>query len=147
MAPEEEHTITPSAPKTVKYAVPSFAVHCRDCERILGDRHENVNRWLDELFRMKGPTHRRLRHHTRGIQLAQQLFGIEGAKAAIVHVVRDCGHVPDDSDYVSDPCFVDDDAVWVFTNDVSEDVWQQFRRKVHDECDRLLQSNKGSNVI
>jgi hypothetical protein len=92
--------------EAVKYAVPSFDVHCRDCERILGDRHEKVNRWLDELFRMKGPAHRKLRHHAHGIQLAQQLFGIEGAKAAIVHVVRDCGHVPNDSDYVSDPCLV-----------------------------------------
>jgi hypothetical protein len=123
--------------------VPSFQVHCRDCERILGDRHEKVNRWLDELFRVKGPAHRKLRHHTRGIQLAQQLFGIEGAKAALVHVVRDCGHVPDDGDYVSDPCFVDDDAVWAFTNDVSEEVWQQFRRRVNEEWERYCSPPSG----
>jgi hypothetical protein len=28
-----------------------FNDHCRDCERMLGDKHENVNHWMDELFR------------------------------------------------------------------------------------------------
>src|SRR5208337_3226703 len=68
--------------------------HCRDCERLLGDRHENVNRWMDELFRRYGPRHRRHRHCWHGVREAKRLFGEAGAKAAIAHIVRDCGAVP-----------------------------------------------------
>jgi hypothetical protein len=71
-----------------------FEQHCRDCELILGDRHEDVNRWIDELFRQFGADHRGYRHHWRGVQEAKRLFGEGGAKAAIVHIVRDCGDVP-----------------------------------------------------
>ena|SRR5208337_3335826 len=71
-----------------------FEQHCRDCELILGERHESVNRWIDELFRQFGPRHRPYRHHWRGVRDAKEKFGEEGAKAAIVHIVRDCGDVP-----------------------------------------------------
>jgi hypothetical protein len=74
-------------------------LHCRDCEAILGDRHEAVNRWIDELFSLFGPQHRRYRHHWRGVREAEALFGKEGARAAIVHIVRDCGGVPTDRSY------------------------------------------------
>ena len=73
--------------------------HCRDCYRLLGDRYENVNQWMDELFRKYGPRHRRHRHHWRGVVEAKRLFGEAGAKAAIVHIVRDCGGVPDQRTY------------------------------------------------
>jgi hypothetical protein len=73
--------------------------HCRDCERILGNKHEDVNRWMDELFRQYGPKHRKHRHCWAGVREAQRLFGDEGAKAAIVHIVRDCGSVPRQRDY------------------------------------------------
>ena len=76
-----------------------FEDHCRDCERILGDKHENVNRWMDELFRQYGPRHRRHRHCWAGVREAKRLFGAVGAKAAIVHIVRDCGAVPDQRTY------------------------------------------------
>src|SRR5271154_6168755 len=76
-----------------------FNDHCRDCERLLGDRHEIVNHWMDELFRKEGPKHRRHRHCWKGVREARQLFGLEGAKAAIVHIVRDCGGVPDQRTY------------------------------------------------
>jgi len=71
-----------------------FDEHCRDCERLLGDRHEKVNRWIDELFAKHGPEHRRYRHHGGGVREAQKKFGGDAAKAAIVHIVRDCGRVP-----------------------------------------------------
>ena len=76
-----------------------FEDHCRDCERILGAKHEDVNRWMDELFRQYGPRHRRHRHCWSGVREARKLFGAEGAKAAIVHIVRDCGGVPDQRTY------------------------------------------------
>jgi hypothetical protein len=77
----------------------TFDQHCRDCERLLGDRHETVNHWMDEFFRKFGPHHRRFRHHWDGVREARVLFGDAGATAAIVHIVRDCGEVPKRRDY------------------------------------------------
>jgi hypothetical protein len=76
-----------------------FEDHCRDCERILGGRREDVNRWMDELFRQHGPRHRKFRHCWHGVCEARKIFGAEGAKAAIIHIVRDCGAVPDQRVY------------------------------------------------
>lgn len=71
----------------------TFEQHCKECETILGHRHEAVNRWLDGLFWKLGPGHRRMRHRSSGVRMASELFGIDGAKAAVVHIVRDCGKV------------------------------------------------------
>jgi hypothetical protein len=77
----------------------SFDEHCRDCERILGDRCEEVNHWLDAGFKRFGPLHRFWRHHSRGVDEAEKLFGVLGRKAAIVHIMKDCGHVPSTRDW------------------------------------------------
>jgi hypothetical protein len=77
----------------------SFEEHCRDCERILGNRCEPVNRWLDEKFRQFGPLHRFSRHHWRGVDEAGKLWGEIGRKAAIIHILKDCGWVPTARDW------------------------------------------------
>ena len=38
-----------------------FEEHCADCERELGERFEQVNGWLDELFEFVGSDHRGFR--------------------------------------------------------------------------------------
>lgn len=76
-----------------------FEDHCKDCERILGNKREDVNRWMDELFKRHGPKHRRFRHCWHGVREALKLFGKEGAKAAVIHIVRDCGGVPSQRTY------------------------------------------------
>lgn len=76
-----------------------FDEHCRDCERLIGDRCEPVNRWMDELFRKFGPLHRFARHHWRGVDEAGKLFGPNGRRAAIVHILKDCGHIPTDREW------------------------------------------------
>ena len=68
--------------------------HCRDCERIIGDRCEEVNHWMDACFKEHGPMHRFVRHHWRGVDEAGKLFGAVGRKAAIIHILKDCGQVP-----------------------------------------------------
>jgi hypothetical protein len=77
----------------------SFEQHCDDCERLLGDRHEAVNRWLDDGFAKYGGNHRFLKHHRRGVVQAGLHFGADARKAALVHVLRDCGRVPLPRDY------------------------------------------------
>lgn len=77
-----------------------FEDHCSDCELILGNRHEEVNHWIDELFRQFGPSHRKFRHHEDGVNQAQRKFGGDAWKAAVVHIVRDCGYVPKETDYL-----------------------------------------------
>lgn len=73
--------------------------HCNDCLRILGDKCEEVNRWMDELFKAAGPRHRYVRHHWEGVDKAEELFGPLGRAAAIVHIMKDCGHIPHADDY------------------------------------------------
>ena len=77
----------------------SFEEHCRDCERLLGDRCESVNRWLDAKFHEYREQHRFARHHWRGVKEAEALFGALGRKAAIVHILKDCGFIPRTRDW------------------------------------------------
>jgi hypothetical protein len=71
----------------------------RDCEAFLGAPHEDVNRWMDEFFATAGSKHRKFRHHWEGIREARTLFGEEGAKAATIHILRDCRNIPSAEDY------------------------------------------------
>jgi hypothetical protein len=111
-----------------------FEDHCRDCERILGNKREDVNRWMDELFKQFGPRHRRHRHCWRGVRDALKLFGLEGAKAAIVHIVRDCGEVPNQRTY-------DETALGIvlapeFMASDSESAQKSFAEVVNKEFER-----------
>lgn len=77
----------------------AFKEHCDDCEHFLGDRCVDVNRWLDAEFKKYGPLHRFSRHHNLGIDEAGKLFGEIGRKAAIVHILKDCGHIPTEQEW------------------------------------------------
>jgi len=77
----------------------SLEQHMKDCERFFGAPFEEVNRWMDEFFATAGANHRKYRHHWEGIREAGELFGADGARAAIVHVLRDCRNIPSQEDY------------------------------------------------
>ena len=79
--------------------MPAFEEHCRDCEYLIGDRCEEVNRWIDELFTHIGPKHRAVRHHREGVAIAAMMYGPVGRKAAVIHILKDCGHIPVAADY------------------------------------------------
>lgn len=115
----------------------SFERHCRDCEIILGDRHEAVNRWLDSYFATMGSDHRRRLHHTEGVREAVELFGIEGAKAAVIHVVRDCGRVPQEHEYHTgfSPC------VEMISAGSGEQGIAVLTKKVEEEIKRIFGSD------
>jgi hypothetical protein len=49
---------------------------------------------MDAEFRVHGPFHRFSRHHTKGVEEAGLRFGPLGRKAAIIHIMKDCGHIP-----------------------------------------------------
>lgn len=74
--------------------MPAFEEHARDCERILGQRCESVNHWIDEGARRFGVLHRFWRHHEPGVEEAGIIYGPWGALAALVHILKDCGHIP-----------------------------------------------------
>ena len=89
----------------------SFEEHCKECKEKLGERYEEVHRWLDEFAfsALYGMKHRRVRHHQAGINQAARLFGPDAAKAALLHVLADLkeegwkegDHFPqDERDYV-----------------------------------------------
>jgi hypothetical protein len=75
--------------------------HESDCIRWLGSPFRAVHEWLDHFATIQGPTHRAARHHVEGINQARRLFGEQGAKAAIVHILRDCRNIPRQGDYNS----------------------------------------------
>ena len=115
----------------------SFEQHCNDCERLLGLCYEEVNHWMDEYFRTHGPYHRQFRHHWDGVKQVHKLYGRDWAKAVIIHIVRDCGGVPNKSDYRS--------AVMVFIRppeelmyDGTEKAAVKFQAVVEEEWQKLM---------
>lgn len=73
--------------------------HCDDCVAELGEPFEKVHDWLDELFSMLGPKHRSARHHTGGVAKVREMWGDRAARAAEIHIKRDCiGHIPSPSE-------------------------------------------------
>lgn len=110
-----------------------FEDHCRDCERLLGDKHENVNRWIDELFKLYGPKHRRHRHCWKGVREARQLFGDLGAKAAIVHIVRDCGAVPAQRTYDEQNLGIVLAPEYLIYDGLNETALEKFKKAVEED--------------
>lgn len=66
-----------------------FKEHCADCEAALGDPHERVHLWLDELFKKLGSKHRAERHHREGVEEVRRMWGDEAATAAEIHIRKD----------------------------------------------------------
>ena len=110
-----------------------FEDHCRDCERLLGDKHENVNRCIDELFKQYGPKHRRHRHCWKGVREARQLFGDLGAKAAIVHIVRDCGAVPAQRTYDEQSLGIVLAPEYLIYDGLNETALEKFKKAVEED--------------
>lgn len=135
-----------------------FLEHCRDCKALLGYQYEQVHAWMDAGFARLGPRHRFERHHIEGVRKVEALFGWEAAKAAIIHIVRDCGHVPAAADYppldhhgVSDNGYAVDVLGIALENNeykplpemlaydsLTETARQRFRCQVEKEWARLL---------
>jgi len=113
-----------------------FEDHCRDCERLLGDRHENVNRWMDELFKLYAANHRRHRHCWKGVREARHLFGEQGARAAIVHIVRDCGEVPRQRDYDKHNLGIVIAPEYLIYDGLDEKAFEKFGRAVFAEFEK-----------
>jgi hypothetical protein len=79
----------------------SLSQHMKDCNHLIGDPCEDVNRWMDEFFTEFGAGHRFKRHHREGVEAAQEIFGERGRRAAIVHILRDCRNIPREKDYAN----------------------------------------------
>jgi hypothetical protein len=43
--------------------------------------------------------HRKFLHHKEGIEYVTMRWGVDAGRSAKQHVIDDCGHVPDASDY------------------------------------------------
>jgi hypothetical protein len=67
----------------------TFEEHCRETEEKMGERYEQVHKWLDELQPVLGPQHRSVRHNERGVQYVRKTWGERAAIAARIHIARD----------------------------------------------------------
>ena len=74
-----------------------FKEHCADCVKELGEPFEEVHLWLDELFIILGTKHRDARHHLEGIEEIRKKWGDKAARAAEIHILKDCGKIPANS--------------------------------------------------
>ena len=81
----------------------SFEDHCQECLQKLGDRCEEVNRRLDQFAHYPDmaflAAHRKFLHHREGIAYFTARYGKQGGEAAVLHILRDCGHIPKAVDY------------------------------------------------
>jgi len=83
----------------------SFTEHCLECKEKIGDPFPQVHKWMDEYFALLhfDVKHRDVRHHEKGIEEVQRMWGDEAAKAARIHIQRDFdGWVPKDSKEVQE---------------------------------------------
>jgi len=69
--------------------------HCEDCVRELGEPFAEVHEWLDELFALVGSDHRDIRHNEKGVEKSKKMWGDRAAQAAIIHIFRDEGCIPE----------------------------------------------------
>ncbi|MEI6149020.1 MAG: hypothetical protein WCS01_07985 [bacterium] len=67
--------------------------HCADCCRELGEPFDHVHEWLDALFKVLHQKHRSARHHAGGVEQVRKMWGDGAARAAEIHIMRDCGGV------------------------------------------------------
>ena len=77
----------------------SLERHKLDCVDALGESFQEVHEWLDALFSLFGPMHRKVRHHKEGIAEIKARYGERAAIAAKIHILRDCRHIPSSKDY------------------------------------------------
>lgn len=103
---------------------------------MLGNRHENVNRWMDELYKTFGPRHRRHRHCWKGVREARSIFGEQGAKAAIVHIVRDCGGVPSQRTYDETALGILLAPEYLIYDGANETAFEKFKAAVDAEFEK-----------
>lgn len=68
----------------------TFEEHCQDCQEELGERFEEVHKYLDE-FAEQGFRHRIERHHREGVEEVRKKWGDRAAAAAEIHIRRDWG--------------------------------------------------------
>ena len=77
----------------------SLEEHCADCRKALGEDFAHVHEWLDALFKVLGPKHRSARHHRGGVEQVRKMWGDRAARAAEIHIIRDCeGKVPTENE-------------------------------------------------
>lgn len=79
-----------------------FEDHCKECKEKLGHEFEVVHKFLDQHFKDFKYDHRRVFHHTYGIELVRYFWGDLAAKAAELHIRGDFnGELPSIEDWLN----------------------------------------------
>lgn len=86
--------------------MPEFEEHCKETEKILGKRFEDVHEFLDVFAESFGVAHRMIFHNTHGVEVVRKFFGEESAKAAEIHIKQDCGNIPKPEDWLDADYFI-----------------------------------------
>jgi hypothetical protein len=99
----------------------SFNEHCSDSKEILGQEYPEVHIFLDSYFSKYGPLHRFVYHHSRGIKDVKEKFGDIAEKAAIIHILKDCGRIPSARDWSE----MKVDSLGILVNSSFNGYWNQ----------------------
>lgn len=78
------------------------------------------------------------------MQEAKRLWGIEGAKAAIIHIVRDCGAVPDQRTYDETNLGIVIAPEYLIYDGANETAFEKFKAAVEKDFKKAV--NKGCNL-
>ena len=62
-----------------------FEEHCEETKRVLGEEFRHVHLWLDDLFTIYGPEHRKFRYNKEGVEEVRRMWGDRAAEAARIH--------------------------------------------------------------
>jgi len=78
-----------------------YKEHCKRCKEQLGEEFKEVHQFLDQFFIKFGWRHRKIFHHTYGVEIIRMILGDDAAEAAKLHIKDDClGEIPTPEDWL-----------------------------------------------
>jgi hypothetical protein len=88
------------------------AQHADSCYKLFGKSFYEVHRFLDQYWNIfPGFAHRRILHHSLGVDLVAERFGESAREPAELHIRQDTGgELPDDWSFYGEPILLDLDA-------------------------------------
>ena len=90
--------------------MPSFDEHYKKCLEETGEEKvcASVNREIDAFAHYPNKVHleihRRYLHHKEGVEYFKIKYGEIGKRIAELHILQDCGHIPNAEDYYNGKC-------------------------------------------
>lgn len=67
--------------------------HMKVDRKLLSYTNGDIHSWLDITVKHLGSSHRHIRHGYKAIQMAKEVFGKNGARIALLHILVDIHYI------------------------------------------------------